>query len=241
CRDLPFVEYAREFCRLPTMSALDDTTQNPLSRVESRTSPPAHPEPSQPSPRRVEPEPEPTLDGEPEPESDRAIAEGSDSTVDRYGGPSNQVRELATWPATVDVPVGPPLLTLSPPSVRWVRRGSASLRRHHGWRIPRLRLQPLSPGLRLGPPTQRLHPGSQLPRLHRRLSAADLRISVSSSVARALGSALALRILGVAQDHRLSASGSTSACSACSAPVIRPPGVVCPSSTMAPPSLSSHY
>ncbi|KAI2644887.1 Transposon Ty3-G Gag-Pol polyprotein [Labeo rohita] len=39
---------------------------------------------------------------------------------------------------------------------------------------------------------------------------ADLRISTSTSVTRALGSALALRTLSVAQDHRLSASGSTS-------------------------------
>ncbi|XP_058613945.1 uncharacterized protein LOC131528654 [Onychostoma macrolepis] len=31
-----------------------------------------------------------------------------------------------------------PLLTLSPPSVRWDRRGSASLHRCRGWRIPRL-------------------------------------------------------------------------------------------------------
>ncbi len=47
-----------------------------------------------------------------------------------------------------------PLLTLSPPSVRWDRRGSARLHQHHGWRIPCLRLQPLSPGLRLDPSTQ---------------------------------------------------------------------------------------
>ncbi len=42
-----------------------------------------------------------------------------------------------------------PLLTPSPPSVRWDHRGSTSLC-----------LQPLSPGLRLGPSTKRLHPGS---------------------------------------------------------------------------------
>ncbi|KAI2662391.1 Leucine-rich repeat-containing protein 37A [Labeo rohita] len=35
-----------------------------------------------------------------------------------------------------------PQHTLSPPSVRWARHGSASLHRHQGWRIPRLRLQP---------------------------------------------------------------------------------------------------
>ncbi|KAL0163502.1 hypothetical protein M9458_039255, partial [Cirrhinus mrigala] len=69
-------------------------------------------------------------------------------------------------------------------------------------------------------------------------SAADLRSSASASVAGALGSALALRILGVALDLWLSvsASGSTSTCSAA---VGRPPGVVSPSSTMAPPSVGS--
>ncbi len=45
---------------------------------------------------------------------------------------------------------------LSPPSVRWDRRGSASLHRRRGWRIPCLCLQPLSLRLRLGPSTQRL-------------------------------------------------------------------------------------
>ncbi|KAI2667104.1 Contactin-3 [Labeo rohita] len=74
---------------------------------------------------------------------------------------SDQVREPATMPATVDVPVEhegaedstahctaeAPLLTLSPPSVWWVCHGSASLHRRHGWRIPHLGLQPLSPGL----------------------------------------------------------------------------------------------
>ncbi|KAL0165956.1 hypothetical protein M9458_037800, partial [Cirrhinus mrigala] len=61
-------------------------------------------------------------------------------------------------------------------------------------------------------------------------------LRISASVGRALGSALALWILGVAQDHRLSvsASGSTSACSAAAG---LPPGVVSPSSTMDPPSV----
>ncbi|KAL0153752.1 hypothetical protein M9458_050943 [Cirrhinus mrigala] len=69
-------------------------------------------------------------------------------------------------------------------------------------------------------------------------SAADLRSSASASVARALGSALTLRILGVALDYRLSVSTSGST-STCSAAVGRPPGVVNPSSTMAPPSVGS--
>ncbi|KAL0151939.1 hypothetical protein M9458_052746, partial [Cirrhinus mrigala] len=47
--------------------------------------------------------------------------------------------------------VSPPL----PPSVR--------LHRRHGWRIPHLHLQPLSPGLHLGPSTQRLSAPSSPP------------------------------------------------------------------------------
>ncbi|KAL0190472.1 hypothetical protein M9458_013170, partial [Cirrhinus mrigala] len=265
--------------------------------VKEDVSPTQDPEPSQPSPRHVEYEPEPTADEEPEP---RATEPEPDT--------SDQVREPATTFMTVECCVeqeramespaqcttaGAPLLTLSPPPVKWARRGSASFHRRHGWRIPQLRLQPQSPELRLGPPTLRLHHGSQLPRLHRRPtsstglprpsgsalvgcrpaialglhssgfasslhptgsvgllpssgspsvlcrsgSAADLRSSASASVARALGSALALRILGVALDLWLSVStsGSTSTCSA----VGRPPGVVSPSSTMAPPSVGS--
>ncbi|KAI2662353.1 Ankyrin repeat domain-containing protein 34B [Labeo rohita] len=61
-----------------------------------------------------------------------------------------------------------PLLTLSPPSVRWARHGSAILHRCCGWKI---HLQPPSPGLRLRPLTQRLHPGSWLPHLHHHPSA----------------------------------------------------------------------
>ncbi|KAI2657357.1 DNA-directed RNA polymerase II subunit RPB1 [Labeo rohita] len=79
---------------------------------------------------------------------------------------------------------------------------------------------------------------SSLPPPQLSVAPAPLRISASASVARALGSALAHRILGVAQDHWLSvyASGSTSTCSAT---IGRPPGVVSPSSTMAPPSIGS--
>ncbi|KAL0182047.1 hypothetical protein M9458_021422, partial [Cirrhinus mrigala] len=51
---------------------LPDTTglswrEGILQCLESPTSPPAHPEPSQPTPRLAEPEPEPTMDREPEP------------------------------------------------------------------------------------------------------------------------------------------------------------------------------
>ncbi|KAL0150803.1 hypothetical protein M9458_053885 [Cirrhinus mrigala] len=80
-----------------------------------------------------------------------------------------------------------------------------------------------------------LPPSGSASDLCRSGSAMELRIS--ASVARALGSALALRILSVSQDHRLSvsASGSTTTCSASNG---RPPRVVSPSSTMAPPSVS---
>ncbi|KAL0160868.1 hypothetical protein M9458_044593, partial [Cirrhinus mrigala] len=63
-------------------------------------------------------------------------------------------------------------------------------------------------------------------------STADLRSSTSASVARALGSALTIRILSVALDHRLSVStsGSTSTCSTSVA--LPPPWLLPPS---APP------
>ncbi|KAI2655843.1 Chromatin-remodeling ATPase INO80 [Labeo rohita] len=152
-----------------------------------------------------------------------------------------------------------------------------------GRRIPRLRLQPPSPGLHLDPPTQRLRSGSWLPPLHHGPSAHQLHwallslrlrlglhssscassprttgsvgllppfssasvlcrsttdLRISASVALALDSALALRILSVAWTRRLSvsASGSTSTCSAA---VGQTPGVISPSSTMAPPSVGS--
>ncbi|KAL0200276.1 hypothetical protein M9458_003463, partial [Cirrhinus mrigala] len=94
-----------------------------------------------------------------------------------------------------------PLLTLSPPSVRWARRGAASFHLRHGWRIPCLHLQPQSPGLRLGPPTQRLHPGSWLPCLHRRPSAHQLRLGRSSTRRRLRTPFLRLR--HITPSHRL--------------------------------------
>ncbi|KAL0150393.1 hypothetical protein M9458_054210, partial [Cirrhinus mrigala] len=121
----------------------------------------ADPEPSQPSPQFAEHEPEPTVDGEPEPSvTDEPLTSG--------------VSELRT------IKYGTPHLTLSPPSVRWARRGSASLHRRHGWRIPHLRLQPHSPGLCLGPSTQRLHPGSHLPCFHHHPSVHQLHRAPSS-------------------------------------------------------------
>ncbi|KAL1249399.1 hypothetical protein QQF64_020404 [Cirrhinus molitorella] len=81
-----------------------------------------------------------------------------------------------------------------------------------------------------------LLPSSSASVLDRSGYAAALRIS--ASVAGATCSALALRILGVDLDHRLSVSTSGST-STCSATVGRPHGVVSPSSTMAPPSVGS--
>ncbi|KAI2648546.1 Collagen alpha-5(VI) chain [Labeo rohita] len=98
-----------------------------------------------------------------------------------------------------------------------------------------LRLRLVTPSHRLcGPPP----PSGTAFILCRSGSAADLWISAYASVARASGSALALQNLGVALDLRLSVSASGSSAS-CSASVGRPPGVVSPSSTMAPPSIGS--
>ncbi len=88
-----------------------------------------------------------------------------------------------------------PLLTFGPPSVWWDRRGSASLHRQHGWRIPCLRLQPLSPGLRFGLSTQRLHHGTKLPPLRRGPSVHLLRWA-PSSLRLCLGQSLTIRYLG---------------------------------------------
>ncbi|KAL0183553.1 hypothetical protein M9458_019249, partial [Cirrhinus mrigala] len=66
------------------------------------------PEPSPPPPRLAEPEPEPTTDGEPEPRATEpsplgVIARGIATEPEPIE--SDQVREPATVPATVDVPV----------------------------------------------------------------------------------------------------------------------------------------
>ncbi|KAL0162610.1 hypothetical protein M9458_042006, partial [Cirrhinus mrigala] len=60
--------------------------------------------------------------------------------------------------------------------------------------------------------------------------------SGSAAIAEATSSALSLRILGFNLACQLSASGSTTTCSAT---VGRPPAVVSPSSTLAPPCISS--
>ncbi|KAI2662474.1 Zinc metalloprotease ZmpB [Labeo rohita] len=149
-RDLPFVEYAREFCGLAMMSGLDDATINSLFWIEanynrpvdlpdttrlswregilrclesvrpqSRTSPSAvpksrppatqHPEPREPITRLAEPEPEPTVDGKPESSmtvSSPIGATAREITTEPEPIESDQVREPAAMPATVDVPVG---------------------------------------------------------------------------------------------------------------------------------------
>ncbi|KAL0173212.1 hypothetical protein M9458_033523, partial [Cirrhinus mrigala] len=71
--------------------------------------PPAHPEPSQPTPRLAEPEPEPTADREPEPRVTEASPMGvtaREISTEPEPIDSDQVQEPATMPATVDVPVG---------------------------------------------------------------------------------------------------------------------------------------
>ncbi|KAI2644851.1 Zinc metalloprotease ZmpB [Labeo rohita] len=117
--------------------------------------------------------------------------------------------------------VGSPRVCQSP-SASWLEDPSSSPPASESWTPPR----PSDP------------PSGSPSVLCRSGSAADLWSSASASIARALGSALALRVLGVALDLWLSvsASGSTSTCSAA---VGRPPGVVSPSSTMAPPSVGS--
>ncbi|KAI2666535.1 Chromatin-remodeling ATPase INO80 [Labeo rohita] len=141
-------------------------------------------------------------------------------------------------PSSPPSPVGPPASpgSLVPPAPPWLVRCPA-----------------FTSGLRSSGSASTLHPTGSVGLLPPSsstfvlgcsCSAADLQSSASASVARALGSTSALWILGVALDHWLSvsASGSTSTCSAT---VSRPPGVVSPSSTMAPPSVGStvghHY
>ncbi len=112
------------------------------------------------------------------------------------------------------------LLALSPPSVRWELRRSAILHRHRGWRIPCLRLQPLSPGLRLGPSTQLLHHGSKLPPLRRGPSVHWLRwapsslwlcLGLSSTIHRLGTPLLWLRLHPFGSTSVLCRSGSTAA------------------------------
>ncbi|KAL1268666.1 hypothetical protein QQF64_034029 [Cirrhinus molitorella] len=171
---------------------------------------------------------------------------------------SNRNRVPATPPLSAASPSAHPYLTIgavdSPrvsqlPSALWLEDPSAPPPASESWTPPRpsdpaaalWHLAPSSPSSTIDPLAP---PGSLVPTaplrsasvLDRSGYAAALRISASASVAGATCSALALRILGVALDHRLSASGSTSTCSAT---VGQPHGVVSPSSTMAPPSIGS--
>ncbi|KAL0186331.1 hypothetical protein M9458_018001, partial [Cirrhinus mrigala] len=164
-RDLPFVEYAWEFCGLAMMSGRDDATINSLFWIEanyyrpvdlpdttglswregilrclesvrpqSRTSPLAHPEPSQPTPRHAEPEPDPPADGEPEPRMTEPLPKGAtareiatpvgregaeDSIAARPSNPAAPPRFSA--PSSPPSPVGPPAPpgSLVPPAPPW--------------------------------------------------------------------------------------------------------------------------
>ncbi|KAL0150420.1 hypothetical protein M9458_054237, partial [Cirrhinus mrigala] len=127
-------------------------------RPQSRTSPPAHPEPSQPTPRLAEPEPRAT---EPSPMGVTVLSiptrcesrsQCSRQWMFQTAPPTAPLRLSLELSACLDFPpicylllsallpqthhrcpLTAPLLTLSPPSVR--------LHRRHGWRIHRLRLQ----------------------------------------------------------------------------------------------------
>ncbi|KAI2652954.1 Gasdermin-E [Labeo rohita] len=77
--------------------------------ADDDTSPTLDPEPSLPSPQFAEHEPEPTVDGEPEPsvtESSPCGATGLRIAQEPEPLLSDQVREPATEPATVDIPDG---------------------------------------------------------------------------------------------------------------------------------------
>ncbi|KAL0149931.1 hypothetical protein M9458_054763, partial [Cirrhinus mrigala] len=115
------------------------------------TSPTHDPVPDPPSPCSVEQQLEPTADGEPEPiaTNEPSPKDATELRIATEPEPmtSDQVHEPATELAMGENDEG---------------------------RIPRLCLQPLSPGLHLGPQTQRLCPGYWLPRLHHRLSAHQL-------------------------------------------------------------------
>ncbi|KAI2647746.1 hypothetical protein H4Q32_023971 [Labeo rohita] len=224
------------------------------------------PEPSPPPPRLAEPEPEPIVDGEPEPRATEPSPQGVtalENATEPEAIKSDQVREPATMPATGDVAVEREGAEDS--TAHCTAEGERSLElglleieldltnftedshvkfpacseQHTGLDFPPT-LPVLSPPVGAAasalPP---LSPGSPTTHPQPTICAVDSpRISASALVARALGSALALRILGVALDLQLSvsASGSTSTCSAA---VGRPHGVVSHSSTMAPPSVGS--
>ncbi|KAL0151272.1 hypothetical protein M9458_053463 [Cirrhinus mrigala] len=256
------------------------------------------PVPSPPSPHCVEQLPEPTADGEPKPGEVEEPLKSDRATEQRIAAEpevqvmSVQVQEPAATPATrgnADISeiaerssthcnmTEAPLLTLSPPTVQWARRGSASLNRRYGWRIPCLRLQEsrtpapsslfsalaihslhqapsslrlrlglASTILRLGTPLLRLclvplaPSGSSIPSAHLCPLSLQLHHGLPDPRLRAgaIGFNLALRILPVILAHWLSISALGSS-TTCSTAFGRPPGVIGPSSSMAPPSVSS--
>ncbi|KAI2656688.1 ATP-dependent helicase brm [Labeo rohita] len=161
--------------------------------------------------------------------------------------PSSTPSASESWtPPRPSDPAAPPRLSLSSLVSTVARRSTSSTGLHRPFgSAPVCRHPTFASGLHSSGCVSSLRPTGSVELLHpsgtvlcRSGSAADLWISASALVARALGSTLALRILCVTQDHRLSVStsGSTTTCSASVGP---PHGVVSPSSTMAPPSIGS--
>ncbi len=160
-----------------------------------------------------------------------------------------QASKLRTPPQPVDLTTPPWLL--APSSLPWPICPLASLGSlippAPPWSVvdhpaPRYSTPPAAP--RPSGSIRLLHPFGSSSVLCRSGSTVAIWITVSASVASTICSALVPRILPVALAHRLSVSASGSS-TTCSAAVGRPPGVISPSSTMAPPSIGStvgrHY
>ncbi|KAI2645558.1 Opioid growth factor receptor [Labeo rohita] len=236
--------------------------------TEDDTSPTQDPEPSQPAPRHAEFEPEPTADDEPEPRAteSKIATEPEPYTSDQVREPATTTTTgSARWSNPPPVQWArcgsasfhrcqgwriPQLrLQLQSPELRGSTTALSALvsivahRSTSSTGLPRLSGSALvgrrlfitsglcssgcASSLRPTGSVDLLPPSGTASILCRSGSAADLRIS-----------ALALRILGVALDLRLSVSASGSSASG-SASVGRPPRVVSLSSTMAPPSVGS--
>ncbi|KAL0155136.1 hypothetical protein M9458_049399, partial [Cirrhinus mrigala] len=138
------------------------------------------------------------------------------------------------WASWLEDPLSPPWL-LAPSSPPWpgspLAPPGSLVRFGLVWTILRLGTPLLR--LRLVPPSLRVHLDPLLSS-----STTASRMYTFASVASAIGSTSALQILLVTLAHRLSVSASGSS-TTCSAAVCQPPGVVNPSSSMAPPSIGS--
>ncbi len=196
------------------------------------------PEPSPPSPRGKEHQPEPTDDGEPFPAAicEPALSRATERMIvpEVEPNPSDQVREPATVPITREQAV-------DGVSAEW---SSAPCTAAEGELLIDLGLLDMErdlidwdTALEIELPPL-LSPSSSTWVLSRSGSAADLRSSAFALVARALGSTLAPRILGIPLARWLSVSASGSS-TTCSATVGRPPGVGGHHSSMATPSVGS--